>query len=211
MLREGKDTLRRRINRAQVPCSVVALYAVLSTWTGDEAEKLAQRTFNFCVYFLGLRVAFIPAIARAAMGMPAFGAAMPEQVYFGFSVVANGLFGGLILWFAFGPCIWYYRQLLTSRCLLELIDLPRAELLQWRSPARRQRAALPRLDLSIPSNVQGWAALRRCLYGRNLAPAVGCRAQRSSCTCRRRLLLSGVVRCDCPRGLLLPGQCSVWK
>jgi hypothetical protein len=36
----------------------------------------------------------------------------------------------------------------------------------------RKRAALPRLDLSIPSNVEGWAALRRCLYGRNFAPSV---------------------------------------
>jgi hypothetical protein len=48
---------------------------------------------------------------------------------------------------------------------------------------QHKSAALPRLDLSIPANVEGWAALRRCLYGRNFAPSVELKFQAYvSCT-----------------------------
>ena len=43
----------------------------------------------------------------------------------------NGGLGGLMIWFAVGPCIWYYRQLKMAQYLLELIELPRAEVAKW--------------------------------------------------------------------------------
>ena len=63
--------------------------------------------------------------------------------------------------------------------LLDLVDSPRVVDFRWRSaPTEAQSLlALPRLDLTIPSNVQGWASMRRVIYGRNFAPGVELKLQ----------------------------------
>ena len=86
--------------------------------------------------------------------------------YFSIAFPANG-------------CLWYYRQLLMAQKLLDLVDSPRVVDFRWRSaPTEAQSLpALPRLDLTIPSNVQGWASMRRVIYGRNFAPGVELKLQ----------------------------------
>jgi hypothetical protein len=44
------------LGRAQVPCSLVALHAVLSTSTGARADKFAQRLMGLCFWVLGVMV-----------------------------------------------------------------------------------------------------------------------------------------------------------
>lgn len=65
--------------------------------------------------------------------------------------------------------------------LLDLIDAPRVVDFRWNTASKvrhdASQAALTRLDLTIPRNVQGWASIRRVVYGRNFAPQVELKMQ----------------------------------
>ena len=83
--------------------------------------------------------------------------------------------------FPMNGCLWLYRQLLMAQRLLDLVDAPRVIEVRWSAASAGNQArpvpGLPRLDLTVPRNVQGWAALRRVVYGRNFAPPVEVKMQ----------------------------------
>ena len=122
-------------------------------------------------------------VIRAAEGRPPFGTSAEEKIFYACKTLPELFYGVLLVFFPVFGCFWMFRQLLMARSLLDLIALPRR--VDFRlftsskstSALQTQVVALPRLDLSNPHNVQGWACLRRVIYGRNFAPAVELKMQ----------------------------------
>merc|ERR1712166_564092 len=103
-----------------------------------------------------------------------------QKLFYAVRAIPEFFFGMVMLVFPTNGCYWMYRQLLMAQRLLDLIDAPRVVDFRWNTASVRHDAsqeALPRLDLTIPRNVQGWASIRRVVYGRNFAPQVELKIQ----------------------------------
>ena len=135
---------------------------------------------------IGMSMGFLGPIIRSVNGQPAYGTSTVEKLFYASKTLPECFFGMLLMAFPLNGCFWLFRQLLMAQRLLDLIEPPRVFDIRWQSNATREEnkraeearvPSLPRLDLSDPTNVQGWAALRRVVYGRNFAPAIELKMQ----------------------------------
>ena len=167
--------LRELLQRGHVPSSLVAMHIVLECSDISKNKVWINRgmMYNLTV---SLALTFLGAIVRAAHGQAPFGSTAIVKLFYAARVLPEFFFGFGLLWFAVAPCFWYYRQILMAQRLLDLIAAPQVPELRWdsraKAPATESMAALPRPDLSVPSNIEGWASIRRVLFGRNFAPAI---------------------------------------
>ena len=121
------------------------------------------------------------ALIRAGHGHAAFGDTAPQKLFYALRALPEIFWSALMVAFPMNGCLWLYRQLLMAQRLLDLVDAPRVIEVRWSAAAAGNQArpvsGLPRLDLTVPRNIQGWAALRRVVYGRNFAPPVELKMQ----------------------------------
>jgi len=175
-----------QVAEGSVPCSLVAMHILItcsdmSKKTGDASAFLR---LIMSLVACAISMTCLGPLIRAIDGQPAWGTHPVEKLFYACKTLPEFFFGFVLLAFPGNACFWLYRQLLMSQRLLDLIEPPRVVDVRWRSQKHTKndtRAAggpsLPRLDLSNPKNVQGWAALRRVVYGRNFAPAVELKMQ----------------------------------
>ena len=182
----GRD-VSLQVAEGVVPCSLVAMHIVIdssdvSKTTGDPS---GFRRATLLLAAIGMSMGFLGPIIRTVKGQPAYGTSPIEKLFYASKTLPECFFGMLLMAFPLNGCFWLFRQLLMAQRLLDLIEPQRVFDVRWRSHETREehkraeagKSSLPRLDLSNPTNVQGWAALRRVVYGRNFAPAVELKMQ----------------------------------
>jgi hypothetical protein len=172
------DALNRRLSdklrEGEIPCSLAALHIIIGC-SAVPAPPSRVLVWPMLCMLLALTYVFLGGIIRSMQGKDAYGSTWQEQLFYIARIIPEFLCGFQLQFFACGPCIWYSRQMIMAQRLLDLIDPPRVADCRWHavptSPNEPQ-AHLPKLNLTIPSNVEGWSSMRRVIFGRNFAPAV---------------------------------------
>ena len=183
---DGGRDMSLQVAKGHVPCSLVAMHIVItcsdvSKETGDSGLWY-WRIFRLLL-LMALSWGFLGAFTRAMDGQSAFGANGIEKLFYASKTLPECFFGALLMAFPLNGCFWLYRQLLMAQRLLDLIEVPRSVDVRWRSSGTQEENCISKkgkllpLDLSNPQNVQGWASLRRTIYGRNFAPSVELKMQ----------------------------------
>ncbi|CAK0901986.1 unnamed protein product, partial [Prorocentrum cordatum] len=153
--------LRARDDECQVSTFAYALYLL------HASHSISQRTgqARWAPFFVvGSLIGWLPVVMRALLGEPAFGTSARANFLLGVHPVVYSFFASTLLYYAWAPCLFRYRQYRLEDLMLKSMLLP-----QDRQPVRikwrRDTMKTPRLDMTVPDNVLGWAAVWRVLHG----------------------------------------------
>jgi hypothetical protein len=192
LVRLDMEDIEKMARRAELPASIVALHCL--SVTHYVAPKTGFRQF-FSNVIIGLLCSFVPPLVRAIEGKAPFGETHSDKSVLGCSVVAFTFWFFIMVYYSMAPLVFFLRHLKVEMYLHRMLagkwDEHSLQLKDEESFSDDDRSdgndvsrdvsgadfspgacPPPQIDLSVPSNVVGFAALRRVLHGGNFAPII---------------------------------------
>jgi hypothetical protein len=180
-----------------LPAVIVALHCL--SVTHKTPSSIGTPLF-FCSVLIGIFCSFVSAITRAFEGKIAFGSTQMDQSVFGCAVVSYSFWFFVMNYYCAAPLYFFIKHLRVEKYLHRMLagkwDEHSLQFGQHEvyfdddgvdhgqgSDDGRDSGTVdlsaddrlcppPQIDLSVPDNVVGFAALRRVLHGGNFAPII---------------------------------------